>query len=83
MSKLRSVPQVAAVVNPFQGLEVSQSGQVALGQVQWSAKAADVKDANLNAVKDAMKPVQADGVQVAYNGSVYPGGARPSPKHRN
>jgi RND superfamily putative drug exporter len=77
MSKLRSVPQVAAVVNPFQGRQVSQSGQVALGQVQWSAKAADVKDANLNAVKDAMKPVQADGVQVEYNGSVYPGWRTP------
>src|SRR2546430_2076606 len=73
MTKLESVPQVSAVVDPFQGRAVSQSGQVALGQVQWSAKAADVKDASLNAVKDAMKPVQADGVQVEYNGSVYPG----------
>jgi len=73
MSKLKSVPQVSAVVDPFQARAVSQSGQVALGQVQWSAKAADVKDANLNAVKAAMKPVQADGVQVEYNGSVYPG----------
>ena len=44
-----------------------------LGQVQWSAQAASVKDASLNAVKAAMKPLQADGVQVAYNGSVYPG----------
>ena len=77
MSKVRSVPQVVAVVNPFQGRQVSQSGQVALGQVQWSATAADVKDANLNAVKDAMKPVQADGVQVEYNGSVYPGWRTP------
>jgi putative drug exporter of the RND superfamily len=73
MSKLKSVPQVSAVVDPFQARAVSQSGQVALGQVQWSAKAADVKDASLNAVKAAMKPVQADGVQVEYNGSVYPG----------
>ncbi len=73
MSKLKSVPQVSSVVDPFQGRRVSASGKVALGQVQWSAKAADVKDANLNAVKDAMKPVQADGVQVEYNGSVYPG----------
>jgi RND superfamily putative drug exporter len=73
MSKLRSVPQVSSVVDPFQGRRVSQSGQVALGQVQWSAKAPDVKNANLDAVKAAMKPVQADGVQVEYNGSVYPG----------
>ena len=61
MSKLKSVPQVAAVVNPFRGRAVSQNGQVALGQVQWSAKPADVKAASLGAVKDAMKPVQADG----------------------
>ena len=32
-----------------------------------------MKDSSLAAVKAAMKPVQADGVQVAYNGSVYPG----------
>jgi RND superfamily putative drug exporter len=73
MTKLKSVPQVSAVVDPFQGNLVSGSGTVALGQVQWSAKATDVKDTNLDAVKDAMKPVQADGVQVEYNGSVYPG----------
>src|SRR5712692_1200021 len=77
MTKLRSVPQVSLVVDPFQGRRVSQSGQVALGQVQWSAKPAAVKDANLNAVKAAMKPVQADGVQVEYNGSVYPGWRTP------
>jgi RND superfamily putative drug exporter len=73
MSKLRSVPQVSSVVDPFQARRVSQSGKVALGQVQWSAKAPDVKNANLDAVKAAMKPVQADGVQVEYNGTVYPG----------
>ena len=73
MTKLKSLPQVATVVDPFQGQLVSDSGKVALGQVQWSAKAPDVKDANLDAVKDAMRTVQADGVQVDYNGSVYPG----------
>ncbi len=73
MAKLKSVPQVSSAVDPFQGQLVSPSGQVALGQVQWSAAATDVKDANLDAVKDAMKPVQAAGVQVEYNGSVYPG----------
>ncbi|MDX6228681.1 MAG: putative drug exporter of the superfamily, partial [Frankiales bacterium] len=73
MGKLRSVPQVSGAVDPFQGQLVSPSGTVALGQVQWSAKPTNVKDANLNAVKAALKPVQADGVQVEYNGSVYPG----------
>jgi putative drug exporter of the RND superfamily len=73
MNRLKSIPQVSSVVDPFQGRQVSQSGQIALGQVQWTATPANVKDANLDAVKDAMKPVQAAGVQVEYNGSVYPG----------
>jgi RND superfamily putative drug exporter len=72
-ARLRSVPQVSSVVNPFQSKLVSQNGEIALAQVQWSAKAPDVKDADLDAVKDAMKPVQAAGVQVEYNGSVFPG----------
>ena len=55
LTKLRAVPHVASVVDPFQGRLVSQSSTVALGQVQWSAKAAEVKDANLTAVKEAMK----------------------------
>jgi RND superfamily putative drug exporter len=73
MRKLASVPQVVSAVSPFQNRLISPSGQVALGQVQWSAPATNVKDASLNAVTAAMKPVQADGVQVEYNGSVYPG----------
>jgi RND superfamily putative drug exporter len=77
MGKLKSVPQVSAAVDPFQGRLVSPSGTVALGQVQWSAKPTNVKDANLNAVTAALKPVQADGVQVEFNGSVYPGWRSP------
>jgi RND superfamily putative drug exporter len=77
MGALKSVPQVSSVVDPFQGQLVSPSRTVALGQVLWSAKPAGVTDANLTAVKDAMKPVQADGVQVEYNGSVYPGWRTP------
>ena len=73
MAKLTSIPQVSAVTNPFQSHLVSPNGKIALGQVQWSAPAAGVTDASLKAVTDAMKPVQAGGVQVAYNGSVYPG----------
>jgi RND superfamily putative drug exporter len=73
MAKLKSIPQVSAVTTPFQSGLVSPSGQVALGTVQWSAPAPSVTDAHLAAVTAAMRPVQADGVQVAYNGSVYPG----------
>ncbi|MGX7678168.1 MMPL family transporter [Jatrophihabitans sp. DSM 45814] len=73
MSQLKSVPQVSSSIDPFQAKLVSQNGEVALGQVQWSAKPTDVKDSSLDAVKAAMAPVQATGVQVEYNGSVYPG----------
>jgi RND superfamily putative drug exporter len=73
MAKVKVIPQVSSVVDPFAVKAVSPSGQIALGQVQWSATATNVKETNLTAVKDAMKPVQADGVQVEYNGSVYPG----------
>ncbi len=41
--------------------------------MQWTAQPLDVKNANLDAMKDDLKPVQAAGVQVEYNGSVYPG----------
>jgi RND superfamily putative drug exporter len=73
LTRVKAIPQVSSVVDPFAVKLVSPSGQIALGQVQWSAKPTDVKQANLTAVKDAMKPLQADGVQVEYNGSVYPG----------
>jgi putative drug exporter of the RND superfamily len=73
MSRLRSIRQVSAVTTPFQSHLVSPSGKIALGQVQWSAQAANVSNASLNAVTAAMKPLAADGVQVDYNGSVYPG----------
>jgi RND superfamily putative drug exporter len=77
LTRLRSVPQVVAVADPFQTHLISQNRKVALGQVQWSAKPAAVKDASLNAVKAAMTPVQAGGAQVEYNGSVYPGWRTP------
>jgi RND superfamily putative drug exporter len=73
MTKLKSIPQVSNVVDPFQGKLIAKDGRIALGQVQWSAAATDVKDAHLDALDDAMKPVRADGIQVEYNGSVYPG----------
>jgi RND superfamily putative drug exporter len=73
MAGLKSIPQVSAVTTPFQSKLISPSGTIALGTVQWSAPATSVPDASLNAVKAAMQPLQAKGVQVEYNGSVYPG----------
>ncbi|MDX6339449.1 MAG: putative drug exporter of the superfamily [Streptosporangiaceae bacterium] len=73
MARVRSIPQVSAVVTPDKSRQISPSGKVALGTVQWSAPAAMVKDAGLTALSAAMKPVQAAGVEIEYNGSVYPG----------
>jgi len=73
LATLKSIPQVSAITTPFQSHLVSPSGQIALGQVQWSVQPTAVTDSSLDAVRAAMRPVQADGVQVAYNGSVYPG----------
>src|SRR5580704_17232480 len=73
MAGLKSIPQVSAVTTPFASKLISPSGTIALGTVQWSALATSVRDASLNAVKAAMQPLQAKGVQVQYNGSVYPG----------
>jgi RND superfamily putative drug exporter len=73
MAGLRSIPQVSSVITPYQGHLVSPSGTIALGQVQWSAQPTSVTSASLDAVKAAMRPLQASGIRVEYNGSVYPG----------
>jgi RND superfamily putative drug exporter len=73
MAKLTSIPQVSVVTTPFKSHLISPSGTIALGQLQWSAQPVNVKNANLNSVKAAMQPLQAAGVRVEYNGSVYPG----------
>jgi RND superfamily putative drug exporter len=73
LTALKGTPQLTSVVDPFQSHLVAPNGQVALAQLQWSATPINVSNANLQAVKHAMVPVQADGVEVEYNGSVYPG----------
>jgi RND superfamily putative drug exporter len=73
MAGLKSIPQVSAVTTPFESKLISPSGTIALGSVQWSVPGTSVTDANLDAVKAALQPLQAKGIQVEYNGSVYPG----------
>jgi putative drug exporter of the RND superfamily len=73
LAGLRSIHQVSAVITPFQSRLVSPSGTIALGQVQWSAQPNSVTSASLDAVTAAMRPAQAAGLRVEYNGSVYPG----------
>ena len=73
MAKLKTVPQVATVIDPATAKLVSPNGQVALGTVQFGPSAADVKDSSLDAVKEAVRPAQDAGLQVEFAGSVYPG----------
>src|SRR3984957_14510494 len=73
MAGLKSIPQVSAVTTPFESKLISPSGTIALGSVQWSVPGTSVTDASLDAVKAALQPLQAKGIQVEYNGSVYPG----------
>jgi RND superfamily putative drug exporter len=73
MASLKLIRQVSAVTTPFQSKLISPSGTIALGTVQWSVPATSVTDASLSAVTAAMKPAQAAGLRVVYNGSVYPG----------
>jgi len=73
VANLGKVPGVVQSADPFQGGPISQNGQVALGNLQWSAQPPDIKDSTLDLVKKAVAPAQAAGVQVEYNGSVYPG----------
>ncbi|QMU71126.1 MMPL family transporter [Streptacidiphilus sp. P02-A3a] len=71
--RLRTVPGVATVSDPFTAAGVSTNGQVALGSVQYTAQATDVTDATLNAVSAAVVPARDAGVEVEYSGSAYPG----------
>ncbi|WP_194899360.1 MMPL family transporter [Catenulispora pinisilvae] len=73
VTNLEKVPGVVQSADPFQGGPISQNGQVALGNLQWSQQPPDIKDSALNDVKAAVAPARAAGVQVEYNGSVYPG----------
>lgn len=73
IAKLKKVPQVGLVSDPFATKGISQNGNVALGSVQFTAQPTDVTTESLDAVKAAVVPAQDAGVEVEYSGSVYPG----------
>ncbi|RAG87549.1 MMPL family transporter [Streptacidiphilus pinicola] len=73
LARIKGVPQVATVSDPYTAHGVSPDGQVALVSVQWGAQPPDVKDASLDALETAVTPARQAGVQVEYSGSVYPG----------
>ena len=73
LTRLKTVPQVVVVSDPYRNGAISADHRVALGQVQWDSAAADVKDSSLDAMQAAVTPAQHAGVEVEYSGSVYPG----------
>ena len=73
MAKIKKISQVVVVSTPYETKQISKNGTVALGTVQWSVVAASVTDANLTTMQNDLAPVRSAGVEVAYNGSVYPG----------
>jgi len=73
IAKLKTIPGVVAVGDPFQTKMIAPNQQAAIGTVQYRDAAADVSDATLDAVRDAVAPAQNSGVQVEYSGSAYPG----------
>ena len=76
IARLRSGPQVASVSDPFQSGLVSKNGRVALATVSFAvAPDANVTPAALSAVTRATAPARTAGLQIAYGGDVYPGGA--------
>ena len=73
VAKLRRVPQVVSVSDPYAAKAISPDHRVALSQVQYSAVATDVQDSTLTALQAAVTPATQAGVEVEYSGSVYPG----------
>ena len=75
ITRLRSGPQVAAVSDPFASGLVSKNGQVAVATVSFTAAAGpDVRPAALSALTSATAAARTTGLQVDYDGAVYPGG---------
>ncbi len=73
VTKLKAIPGVVAVGDPFQTNMIAPSGQAAVATVQYAQAPADVPDATFDAVRTAVEPARNSGVQVEYSGSAYPG----------
>ncbi|MBF9073590.1 MMPL family transporter [Streptacidiphilus fuscans] len=73
LARIRTVPQVATVSDPYTAHGISPDGQAALVSVQWTGQPGEVKDASLDDLNVSVAPARQAGVQVEYSGSVYPG----------
>ncbi|WP_327115261.1 MMPL family transporter [Nocardia sp. NBC_01730] len=73
LAGFKGLPQVAAVVDPFQAKAVSPDQRVALGSVQFSVPAGEVTEETLDEVDRIAEPARDAGLEVEFSGAVYPG----------
>ncbi|MFD0689581.1 MMPL family transporter [Actinomadura fibrosa] len=69
VAKLRTAPQVASVVDPFQTGFVSRDGRIAYTQVTYKVPPIDVTDGARDALAAAAGPGRAAGLQVEMGGT--------------
>lgn len=71
LSAARTAPQVAAVVDPFTARTVSRDQRVALAQVQYPVKAAELNDDSLRELERRVAVAEQAGLRVAVGGEAY------------
>ncbi|MQY09089.1 MMPL family transporter [Actinomadura macrotermitis] len=69
VGKLKAVPQVAGVADPYQVNAVSPDGRIAYAQATYKVAPIDVTEASRDALKEAAAPGRAAGLTVEMGGS--------------
>ena len=72
LAEIRTLPEVLEVSDPFadRGAGVAPDGTVAISDVRYSTDIADVEAADGEALEEAARTAESDGVEVAMRGSV-------------
>ncbi|TNY36844.1 MMPL family transporter [Thermomonospora catenispora] len=71
LSAARTAPQVAAVVDPFTARTVSRDQRVALAQVQYPVKTAELEDGSLEELERRVAVAEQAGLRVVVGGDAY------------
>ncbi|XVQ06577.1 MMPL family transporter [Spirillospora sp. CA-255316] len=69
VGRLKTAPQVAGVVDPYQAKAVSPDGRIAYAQVNYKVTAIDVTEQARDALKAAAEPGRAAGLTVEMGGT--------------
>lgn len=76
LAKLRSLPQVVSVTNPYQVKTISADSDVALATVSYAVAAGNVKTSTINGLGPAVRTARAAGLEIEFSGAVYPNSGR-------